>query len=155
MGSRQVEIGVGIFVAIGLGALLMLAMKVSNLAELSVQDGYPVTARFDNVGGLKVRAPVTMGGVRIGKVAAIEYDFAQYMAVVRMSIRPEFDHIPADTSASIYTAGLLGEQYVGFEPGGEEEFLHANSEIGLTQSALVLEQVIGQFLYSKAAEGGQ
>lgn len=154
MYSKTVEIGVGVFVALGLAALLMLAMKVSNLAELTSPDGYRLTARFDNIGGLKVRAPVTMGGVRIGRVTEIGYDDTRYEAVVQFSVNPSYTRLPLDTSASIYTAGLLGEQYIGLEAGGEEEFLTEGGEITLTQSAIVLEQVIGQFLYSKAAEGG-
>jgi phospholipid/cholesterol/gamma-HCH transport system substrate-binding protein len=154
MYSKTVEIGVGVFVALGLAALLMLAMKVSNLAELTSPDGYQLTARFDNIGGLKVRAPVTMGGVRIGRVTGIAFDDRMYEAVVRFSVNPLYSRLPLDTSASIYTAGLLGEQYIGLEAGGEEEFLTEGGEITLTQSAIVLEQVIGQFLYSKAAEGG-
>ncbi len=150
--SRTVEIGVGAFVALGLAALLMLAMKVSNLADDSRGRGYTVTARFDNVGGLKVRSPVTMSGVRIGRVTGISFDSDLYVAVVEMSIAPQYDRIPADTSASIFTAGLLGEQYIGLDAGGGEAFLADGDEIDLTQSALVLEQVIGQFLYSKAAE---
>ena len=150
--SRTVEIGVGVFVALGLAAMLMLAMKVSNLAESSKGHGYFINARFDNVGGLKVRSPVTMSGVRVGRVAEISFDDEQYVAVVKMSIEPGYDKIPSDTSASIFTAGLLGEQYVGLEAGGEEAYLGDGDEVGLTQSALVLEQVIGQFLYSKAAE---
>jgi phospholipid/cholesterol/gamma-HCH transport system substrate-binding protein len=154
MYSKTVEIGVGVFVALGLGALLMLAMKVSNLAELTAPDGYRVTARFDNIGGLKVRAPVTMAGVRVGRVTEIDFDDSTYEAVVQFSVNPRYARIPMDTSASIYTAGLLGEQYVGLEAGGDEAFLTDGGEIMLTQSAIVLEQVIGQFLYSKAAEGG-
>ncbi|NIM26612.1 MAG: outer membrane lipid asymmetry maintenance protein MlaD [Gammaproteobacteria bacterium] len=154
MYSKTVEIGVGVFVAMGLAALLMLAMKVSNLAELTAADGYQVTARFDNIGGLKVRAPVTMSGVRVGRVTQIDFDDSTYEAVVRFSIDPRYMRIPLDTSASIYTAGLLGEQYIGLEAGGDENFLADGDEITLTQSAIVLEQVIGQFLYSKAAEGG-
>jgi phospholipid/cholesterol/gamma-HCH transport system substrate-binding protein len=137
-----------------LAALLMLAMKVSNLAELTAPDGYQVTARFDNIGGLKVRAPVTMAGVRIGRVTEIGFDDNTYEAVVRFSVNPRYERIPMDTSASIFTAGLLGEQYIGLEAGGDEEFLTGGGEITLTQSAIVLEQVIGQFLYNKAAEGG-
>lgn len=154
MYSKTVEIGVGVFVAMGLAALLMLAMKVSNLAELAAADGYQLTARFDNIGGLKVRAPVTMSGVRVGRVTEVEFDDSTYEAVVRFSVNPRYARIPLDTSASIYTAGLLGEQYIGLEAGGDEDFLTDGGEIMLTQSALVLEQVIGQFLYSKAAEGG-
>jgi len=149
--SRTVEIGVGLFVALGLAALLVLAMKVSNLAERSSGGGYLVKARFDNVGGLKVRSPVKMAGVRIGRVVAIDFDDQSYEAVVSMRLGREHDRIPVDTSASIFTSGLLGEQYVGLEAGGEERFLGDGDEIRLTQSAIVLEQVIGQFLYSKAA----
>ena len=154
MSTKGLEIGVGIFVALGLAALLMLAMKVSNLAESSGEDGYEIKARFDNIGGLKVRSPVTMAGVRIGRVSSISFDNQTYEAVVTMNIRPQYDRLPRDTSASIFTAGLLGEQYVGLEPGGDDRFLKEQDEITLTQSAVVLEQVIGQFLYNRAAEGG-
>jgi len=154
MQSKTVEIGVGIFVALGLAALLMLAMKVSNLAEYTAGEGYVVSARFDNIGGLKVRAPVTMAGVRIGRVTEIGFDSQTYEAVVKLDIQSQYDRIPTDTSASIFTAGLLGEQYVGLEPGGDLNFLGDQDEITLTQSAIVLEQVIGQFLYSQAGGGG-
>jgi phospholipid/cholesterol/gamma-HCH transport system substrate-binding protein len=154
MGARKVEIGVGVFVALGVVAFIILAMKVSNLSDFAIGEGYSVEARFDNVGGLKVRSAVSMGGVRIGRVASIEYDDTTYEAVVTMVISPHYRRIPTDSSASIYTAGLLGEQYVGVEAGGEEEFLAAGGRITLTQSAVVLEQLIGQFLYSKAGEGG-
>ena len=152
--TRTVEIGVGVFVALGFAALFMLAMKVSNLAESGGGDGYTIRALFDNVGGLKVRAPVTMSGVRVGRVVEIDFDDEQYVAVVTMSIDAEYHRIPTDTSAAVYTAGLLGEQYVGLEPGGEDQFLVDGAEITLTQSALVLEQVVGQFLFSRAQEGG-
>jgi len=154
MTSRGVEIGVGLFVALGLAALLMLAMKVSNLSESSTDDGYELTARFDNIGGLKVRSPVTMAGVRIGRVTAIGFDSQTYEAVVTLTIGSKYDQLPSDTSASIFTAGLLGEQYVGLEAGGSLQFLADKDEIKLTQSAVVLEQIIGQFLYNRAAEGG-
>ena len=154
MHSKTVEVGVGVFVAIGIAALFMLAMKVSNISALSDPDGYEITARFDNIGGLKVRSPVTMAGVRIGRVSDIGFDGQTFEAVVRLSLLPQYDQIPADSSASIFTAGLLGEQYIGLEPGGEERYLKQGDEIVLTQSALVLEQMIGQFLYNKAAEGG-
>ncbi len=153
MQSKTMEVGVGIFVAIGIAALFMLAMKVSNIAELATTGGYTLKARFENVGGLKVRSPVKMAGVRIGRVAAITFDDKTYEAVVVMDILPEFSRLPKDTSASIFTAGLLGEQYVGLDAGGEDRFLGPDDEITLTQSALVLEQVIGQFLFSKASEG--
>ncbi|TFH48922.1 MAG: outer membrane lipid asymmetry maintenance protein MlaD [Lysobacterales bacterium] len=154
MYSKTVEIGVGLFVALGLAALLMLAMKVSNLAELTTSDGYQLTARFDNIGGLKVRAPVTMAGVRIGRVVDIGLDDNAYEAVVRFSVNPHYARLPLDTSAGIYTSGLLGEQYIGLEAGGDPSFLTEGGEIMLTQSAIVLEQIIGQFLYNKAADGG-
>lgn len=150
--TRATEIAVGAFVALGMAALLMLAMKVSNLDELADRDGYTVIAGFDNIGGLKVRAPVKMGGVLVGRVSAIGYDAERYQATVELSIDRRFDRIPADTSANIYTAGLLGEQYIGLEPGADEAYLADGSRIMLTQSALVLEKALQQFLYSKAVQ---
>ncbi len=155
MSSRSVEIGVGVFIAAGLAALFMLAMQVSNLSTIGDDGGYDVIARFENIGGLKVRSPVTMAGVRVGRVSQIDFDPRSFEAVVTLHISSHYDQLPADTSANIFTAGLLGEQYVGLEPGGEEEVLQQGSEIMLTQSALVLEQLIGQFLFSKAAEGDE
>ncbi len=149
MSTKNIEIVVGLFVALGLAALLMLAMKVSNLADIAGEDGYRVQAYFDNIGGLKVRSPVTMAGVRVGRVSGIDFDDKRYQARVTLSIRPEFASIPADSSASIFTAGLLGEQYVALLPGGAENFLTEGSDIRLTQSAVVLEELIGQFLYSQ------
>lgn len=154
MQSRSVEIWVGLFIAAGLAALFMLAMQVSNLSMVSDDVGYDVTARFENIGGLKVRSPVTMAGVRVGRVSSIDFDPQTFEAVVTLHISSQYDGLPADTSANIFTAGLLGEQYVGLEPGGDMEVLEQGSEIMLTQSALVLEQLIGQFLFSKTAEGG-
>lgn len=150
MNTRTIEVAVGLFVAAGVAALFMLAMKVSNLATYGGGQGYVVTATFDNIGGLRVRSPVSASGVRVGQVTAIEYDSEGYQARVSMSIDPQYDKFPTDTGASIMTSGLLGEQYVGLQPGAEEDFLVAGSEIELTQSALVLEQIIGQFLYSMA-----
>lgn len=152
MNTRLVEITVGLFVVLGFAAFFMLAMNVSNLITYDSNEGYQVNARFDNIGGLKVRSPVSVGGVRIGKVAKIKYDNESYEAVVTMDIEPQYNRFPIDTSAGILTAGLLGEQYVGLEPGAEEEFLVEGGEITVTQSAIVLEEVIGQFLYSKADE---
>ncbi len=152
MSIRTIEIAVGLFVAAGLAALFMLAMKVSNLANYTGDDGYVISARFDNIGGLKVRSPVAASGVRVGQVVDIEYDSDGYEARVSMSIDPQYDKFPIDTAASVLTSGLLGEQFIGLLPGAEEEFLQAGSEIELTQSALVLEQIVGQFLYSKAEE---
>ena len=152
MNSRTVEIGVGVFVALGIAALFMLAMQASNLSNMSAGDGYIITAGFENVGGLKERSAVTVSGVRVGRVEAIEYDHESYEAVVSLRIDAQHDSFPVDTSASIYTSGLLGEQYVALEPGGSLENLIAGDRLQLTQSALVMEQVIGQFLYSTAAE---
>ena len=152
MSIRTIEIAVGLFVAAGIAALFMLAMKVSNLANYTGDDGYEISARFDNIGGLKVRSPVSASGVRVGQVTGIEYDSGGYEARVTMSIDPQYDKFPTDTAASVLTSGLLGEQFIGLQPGAEEEYLMAGSEIELTQSALVLEQIVGQFLYSKAEE---
>ena len=151
--SKTVEILVGLFVALGVAALFMLAMKVSNLSTFSGDNGYVITARFENVGGLKVRSPVTVAGVRVGRISNIGFDNTTYEAVVSMDIEGGYNTLPTDTSASIFTAGLLGEQYVALEPGGDEKYLQQGGEVRLTQSAIVLEQVIGQFLYSQA-EGG-
>ena len=152
MKMRQLEITVGLFMAIGLVALFFLAMQVSNLSAMTSSDGYLVTARFDNIGGLKVRSPVSMAGVRIGRVADIHYDQHHFEAVVSLRIESQYDQIPEDTIAKIYTSGLLGEQYVGFDPGGSDDVLQEGSEITMTQSALLLEEIIGQFLFSKAEE---
>ena len=150
---RTVEITVGAFIAAGMVALFFLAMQVSNLSTFAGGDGYHVTARFENIGGLKVRSAVTVGGVKIGEVKDIQFDNITFEAVVTMQINPENNTLPEDTAASIYTAGLLGEQYVSLEPGGADVVLKEGSEIRLTQSALVLEQIVGQFLFSKAEEG--
>lgn len=154
MQKKSTEITVGMFVAAGLAALFMLAMKVSNLGDFTDEVGYQVTAEFENIGGLKVRSPVTMAGVRVGRVGSIDLDPVTYNAKVTLNMYPQYDAIPLDSSASIYTAGLLGEQYIGLDAGAEEEFLQDGDVIDLTQPAVVLEQVIGQFLYSKA-EGGE
>ena len=154
MQIRVIEVGVGVFIAVGLAALLVLALKVSNLASLSDSGSYKLTARFDNIGGLKARSPVTMAGVKIGRVSSIDFDDMTYEAVVTLSILPSYKNLPLDTSASIFTSGLLGEQYIGLEAGAEEEFLGDGSEIELTQSAIVLEELIGKFMLSRAAESG-
>ena len=150
--SKIVEIWVGIFVAIGVASLFMLAMKVSNISAFADTEGYELTLTFENIGGLKVRSPVAAGGVTIGRVTEIQYNSDSYEAVVSMSIEEQYNKFPVDTAASILTSGLLGEQFVGFEPGAEDDFLKNGDVIDLTQSALVLEQIIGQFLYSKADE---
>ncbi|MCG7895583.1 MAG: outer membrane lipid asymmetry maintenance protein MlaD [Candidatus Thiodiazotropha taylori] len=152
MQTRQLEITVGFFMALGLVALFFLAMQVSNLASISSDEGYTITARFDNIGGLKVRSPVSMAGVRVGRVVGISYDQSSFEAVVTLAIDPEFNQIPDDSIAKIYTSGLLGEQYIGLDPGGSLESLEQDSELMMTQSALVLEEIVGQFLFSKAEE---
>ena len=150
--SRAMEIGVGVFVAGGLAALFMLAMQVSNLSTSISSHSYEVSAAFQNVGGLKVRSPVTVSGVRVGRVESIDYDTRAYEAVVTLRIDDKYNTFPEDTSASIYTAGLLGEQYIALQPGGSEKDLKPGDRIHLTQSALVLEQIIGQFLYNVASK---
>ena len=154
MNTRTVEIVVGLFVAAGLAALFMLAMKVSNLSSVTDNSGYVVTARFNSIGGLKVRAPVSMAGVTIGRVTGIDLDNTTYQAVVKMFIYARYNRIPEDSSARIFTAGLLGEQYVSLQPGGSDTYLKNGGRIKLTQSAVSLEQLIGQMLFNKAAGGG-
>jgi phospholipid/cholesterol/gamma-HCH transport system substrate-binding protein len=150
--TRTTELLVGMFVAAGIAALFVLAMRVSNLSTFRQGESYSVTAHFENIGSLKVRSPVTVGGVRVGRVSGIDYDMTRYEAVVTMEIDSRYDEFPEDTSASIYTAGLLGEQYVGLEPGGSPDVLVDGSEIELTQSALVMEKLVSKFLFNKAAE---
>ena len=140
----------GIVAAAGIVAIFMLALKVSNFAEYDNEAGYQVIAEFENIGGLKVRSPVTMAGVRVGRVSDISLNSESYNAKVTLNLYGDFDMIPTDTAASIYTAGLLGEQYIALEAGAEDEFLQDGDVLDLTQPALVLEQVIGQFLFSKA-----
>jgi phospholipid/cholesterol/gamma-HCH transport system substrate-binding protein len=154
MGRRTLDIWVGFFVALGCAAILFLALRVASSNTLGVGEGYVVEARFGNIGGLKVRAPVKSAGVVVGRVADIRFDSASYEAVVSMSIDQRF-RFPRDTAAQILTSGLLGEQYVGLSAGGDTAELKNGDTLKLTQSAVVLENLIGQFLYSKAAEGEQ
>ncbi|MCG2634659.1 MAG: outer membrane lipid asymmetry maintenance protein MlaD [Gammaproteobacteria bacterium] len=149
--SRGLELAVGIFVALGFVALLFLSIKVSNLAEYQEGESYTLVANFRNIGGLRARAPVTVAGVRVGRIAAIDFDMATYSARVKLAIDSDYDKFPLDTSASIRTSGLIGEQYVELEPGGDPDYLADGGEIELTQSALVMERIIGQFLYGKAS----
>jgi phospholipid/cholesterol/gamma-HCH transport system substrate-binding protein len=149
--TKLIETVVGVFVLLGVAALLALALRVSNLNLLAADESYIIKASFGNIGGLKVRAPVKMAGVLIGRVAAIGIDPKTYQAVAEMRIASQYRQIPSDSLAVIYTAGLLGEQYVSIDPGGDETFLKNGEEIKLTQSAVVLEKLIGQFLYNKAS----
>ena len=146
MTTRFIEIMVGFFVVLGFLALFMLSMKVSNLSRLTNKEGYEVSAYFENIGGLKVRSPVTVSGVRVGQITKIVYDSSRYEAKVVMRIQAAHDYFPIDTTASIYTAGLLGEQYVALEPGAEDDVLTSGDTIEFTQSALVLEEIIGKIV---------
>lgn len=149
---KSIELSVGIFVGIGMAALFMLAMQASNLASLGSDGSYEITARFDNIGGLKVRSAVKVSGVKVGEVSAIDYDTEMFEAVVTMQVDDQYQQFPRDTIASIFTSGLLGEQYVSLEPGGDEKLLENQSEIRHTQSAMVLEQLIGQFIFNQGSE---
>lgn len=146
MQSRSLEIGVGLFLLAGMLALLLLALRVSGLSATSSSDTYKLYANFDNIAGLTVRAKVTMAGVTIGKVTAIDLDHDSYTGRVTMEIEKRVDNLPLDSTASIFTAGLLGEKYIGISVGGEEDLLKDGSTIHDTQSALVLEDLIGKFL---------
>lgn len=150
MQRQFIEIIVGLFVIAGVAALLFLSLKVSNLNTSTVSDPYRVNASFDNIGSLKVRAPVTMAGVKIGRVKEINLDTDSFRARVVMDISGDYKKIPIDSSASINTQGLLGEQYVSLEPGGQPSFLKSGDRIRLTQSAVVLENLIGQLLFSNS-----
>ncbi len=152
MKLRYLEVSVGLFVLLGIGALFYLAIQVSDITEYRDTDTYEVIAYFDQIGGLRTRAPVTVSGVRIGRVAAIRYDPERYQARVTLAIQSAHDYLPADTQASIFTAGLLGEQYIALEPGGDYEMLQDGDEVMFTQSALVLENMIGRFLINMAGD---
>ena len=152
MNRTVLDLWVGFFVAIGIGALLFLALKVGNLGSASLGETYVLQAKFDNIGGLKVRGPVKSAGVVVGRISDIRFDPASYEAVVTLNIDGRYQ-FPKDTFASIYTSGLLGEQYVGLDVGGDEKMLKTGDTIGKTQSAVVLEKLISQFLFNKAAEG--
>jgi phospholipid/cholesterol/gamma-HCH transport system substrate-binding protein len=154
MNRSTIDLWVGVFVALGLGALLFLALKVGNLASFSTAETYQVDARFSNIGGLKVRAPVKSAGVVVGRVADIGFDNEAYEAVAVLTLDARFK-FPRDTSAKILTSGLLGEQYIGLEAGADARMLADGERLRITQSAVVLENLIGQFFTSKAAEGGE
>jgi phospholipid/cholesterol/gamma-HCH transport system substrate-binding protein len=153
MSTRTIETLVGGFVLLGLAALLFLALKAANLGNFGSGDSYTLQARFDNIGGLKVRAPVRSAGVTVGRVTAITLDPTSYQGVVSMDIDSGLQ-FPKDSSAKILTSGLLGDQYIGLEAGVDDKALVAGATITQTQSALVLENLIGQFLFSKAADAG-
>ena len=153
MERSTLDLWVGLFVCAGVGALMILAMKVGNMTSIGVgNQTYVLYAYFDNIGGLKARAPVKSAGVVVGRVASIGFDTSRYNARVELSVEDRYK-FPKDTTASILTSGLLGEQYIGLDAGGDSANLGAGDSIKLTQSAVVLEKLISQFLYSKAAEG--
>jgi phospholipid/cholesterol/gamma-HCH transport system substrate-binding protein len=151
MQQKAVDVWVGLFVLIGVLALAFLALKAGNLSSSTFNKTYPVIAKFDNIGGLKVRASVRSAGVVVGRVAAINFDDKNFQAVVTLNMDQRYQ-FPQDSSVKILTAGLLGEQYIGIEAGGDTKTLVAGDHIKLTQSAIVLENLISQFLYSKAAD---
>lgn len=152
MQRKSLDLWVGLFVLLGAVALFFLAMKAGNMSSLSFESSYPVITKFDNIGGLKPRAPVKSAGVVVGRVGDIKFDDKTYQAVVTLELQNSYK-FPKDTSAKILTSGLLGEQYIGLEAGGDTNNLVAGDRIKMTQSAVVLESLISQFLYSKAAEG--
>ena len=149
--KRGIDIIVGLFVLAGLAALVFLALRVGNLSTASVSDPYQLYAEFDNVGGLKKKAPVTLAGVNIGRVTSIDIDKEFYSAIVEMSIDSRYDNLPEDTSAAVLTSGLLGAKYVGLEPGADEDYLADGDKIEITQSSLVLENLISRFVTSGTA----
>jgi phospholipid/cholesterol/gamma-HCH transport system substrate-binding protein len=152
MNKATLDLWVGFFVAVGIVSLGFLALKVGNLSTSSNGATYRLMARFDNIGGLKVRAPVKSAGVVVGRIGEIKFDPESYLAVVSMDVDARYK-FPRDTFATINTSGLLGEQYVGFEVGGDMEMLNAGDTIKKTQSAVVLEKLISQFMFNKAADG--
>jgi len=151
MGRKGVETLVGLFVLLGILAILFLALRAANLGNFVVGKTYEVTASFDNIGGLKVRSPVKSAGVTVGRVKSIVLDTKTYQGAVTMELEQNM-LFPSDTSAKILTSGLLGDQFIGLVPGGSDKNLEAGSVIKLTQSAVLLENLIGQFLYNKAAD---
>jgi phospholipid/cholesterol/gamma-HCH transport system substrate-binding protein len=154
MQRTVLDLWVGVFVVAGIIALLVLALKVGNASTtFNVGETYRVYAEFDNIGGLKVRAPVKSAGVVVGRVDDVQFETERYVARVAMKLDKRYK-FPKDTSVSILTSGLLGEQYIGLEAGGDSAVLKDGDVARITQSALVLEKLIGQFLYNKAAEGG-
>jgi phospholipid/cholesterol/gamma-HCH transport system substrate-binding protein len=152
MERSTLDLWVGLFVCAGIGALLILALKVGNMSGFNTADTYQIYARFDNIGGLKPRAPVKSAGVVVGRVGDITFDNGKFMAKVVLTIDKQYQ-FPKDTTASVLTSGLLGEQYIGLVAGGDSANLAQGDTLKLTQSAVVLENLISQFLYSKAAEG--
>jgi len=153
MGKKGIETLVGLFVLLGLVALTFISLKAANLASFGSRDSYTLSARFDNIGGLKPRAPVRSAGVTVGRVTSIRLDPKTFQGLVTMEVDRDLQ-FPKDSSAKILTSGLLGDQYVGLEAGGEDKSLAPGDIIQQTQSAVVLESLISQFLFNKASEAG-
>jgi phospholipid/cholesterol/gamma-HCH transport system substrate-binding protein len=153
MGKKGIETLVGLFVLLGMAGLVFLALQAANLGSTGGRDTYPIQARFDNVGGLKVRAPVRTAGVTVGRIKSIALDPKTFQGLVVLEIEREYQ-FPKDSAAKILTAGLLGDQYIGLEPGGDETNLSPGETVAQTQSAVVLENLIGQFLTGRAADAG-
>jgi phospholipid/cholesterol/gamma-HCH transport system substrate-binding protein len=153
MGRKGIETLVGLFVLLGIAALVFLALRAANLGSFNTEETYPLQAKFDNIGGLKVRSPVRSAGVTIGRVVSITLDPKTYQGVVKLDIQKSY-LFPADSSASILTSGLLGDQYVGLQAGGDTKNFGPGDTITSTQSAVVLESLISQFLFNKAADAG-
>ncbi|PSB91570.1 outer membrane lipid asymmetry maintenance protein MlaD [Candidatus Pandoraea novymonadis] len=153
MKKHALDFWVGIFLIFGIAALLFLALKVGNMSSLSFNSTYPVKVNFDNIGSLRLRAAVKSSGVVVGRVASIKFDDKRYVANVILDIDSQY-HFPKESSAKILTSGLLGEQYIGLEPGGDDEMLVANDTIMISQSAIVIEDLISQFLYKKIVDEG-
>ena len=151
MTLRAKETLVGAFILTGLAALVWLTLFVGNWAAITGGAGYRVTAKFENIGGLTVKSPVTLAGVTIGRVSSISSDREDYSAIVTLSIDQDYNNLPVDSTAAILIAGLLGAQYVGVVPGAEVDYLKVGDSIDITQSALVLEQLIGELLFSRAS----
>ncbi len=152
MSRKLLDLWVGFFVVIGFAALLFLALRVGNLSSANFAETYQLQAKFDNIGGLKVRGPVKSAGVVVGRVTDIRFDPQSYEALVTLSIDSRY-RFPKDTFVSILTAGLLGEQYIGLDAGGDEKMLKPGDVVAKTQSAVVLEKLISQFMFNKASEG--
>ncbi len=154
MERKTMDFWVGLFMLLGFAALLMLALRVGNFGANRVESTYAVEARFENIGNLKAKAPVKSAGVLVGRVTEIHFDNAKFQAVATLTLDKKYN-FPKDSSASILTSGLLGEVYIGLDAGGDEKNLAGGDTIKITQSAVVLEKLIGQFLFSKASDGAE
>ena len=153
--TRSVEVGTGLFVLLGMGALFFLSTQTTGGDDFSAAEVFTVEARFENIGSLRTRAPVAMSGVTIGRVTSIEFDPVSLEAVVQFVIDSRFDQIPDDSDATILTSGILGSQYIGLQAGGSPMYLEDGSEIMFTQSAILLENLIGKFLVSSGSDSGE